>query len=369
MRSAIIALSVLTVVVIGTGVIMLAGGGHGHIATDILVTRYDAGSAEIWNVTIDSGKDDYATSVIQTSDGGYAVAGWAADYPVSSHRLRVVRLDGTGKTLWDRTLDGPDVYSADIAEDPDGGFFVAANNNNFDSGTLWKIDASGSAGWNRTTASAYKAIVPLRDGGFVLAGNPTFILDKNGTTKRQLRIPSTTVLPAAGSNLYLGQSGVPYIDASVYHIDENGTVIWALPVGSRESGSIASMQENAEGDLEVLYTFRDSKKDKNLVMYMESELVTVDMGGNISGRMPLAAVDPVCRTSDGGYAFLAYPFPDTAAFTNNPYAGSSLHMVLLSPGGTVVRDTPVPHLPAWIAPRQIIQTRDGGFLTVIVTGS
>lgn len=369
MRPVIAALSVLAVLIIGTGVMIIAGGGHGHVSTDILVSRYDASGVEMWNATINSGKDDYATAVIETSDGGYAVTGWVADYPVSSHLLRVIRLDRTGRILWDRMLDGPDVYSADIAEAPDGGFFVAANNNNFDSGTLWKIDASGYVGWNKSSGSAYKEIVPLRNGGFALAGNPTFIIDGNGTTKRQLRIPSTTILPAAGDGLYLGQSGVPYVDATVYLVGENGTVIWALPVGSRESGSIISMQERARGDLEIIYTSWNPEKDKNLVMYRESELVTIDNGGDISGRMPLVAVDPVCRTSDGGYAFLAYPFPDSATFTTRPHAGSTLHMVQLSPDGAVIRDTPLPHLPAWIAPRQIIQTRDGGFLTVIVTGS
>src|SRR5208337_677310 len=354
MRPAILVLSVLAFLfIIGLGIMITVGsGGHGYVSTDILVSKYDSSGGNIWSTTINSGKDDYATAVIETSDGGYAIAGWIADRHGSPNYPRVIRLDSAGGKLWDRTLDLPAVYSVEIAEAPDGGFVVAQNINNFDSGTISKIDADGRPVWNRTTGSAFRDIIATGNGRFALAGSGTLLIDGNGTTIRDLPIPSTSILPATDGGFYLEQSGVPYTIASVFRLDENGTVIWKRPVGSSESGKITSLHENSRGDLEVVYTFWDPKKDKDLVMYMESDLVTLGKDGNTSGTRSIVAVDPLCRTTDGGYAFLAYPFPDSAAYTTLAHADSTLHMVRLSPQGAVIQDKSL-NLRQWIAPKEI----------------
>ncbi|MGA9085530.1 MAG: hypothetical protein WB284_02315, partial [Methanoregula sp.] len=106
----------------------------------------------------------------------------------------------------------------------------------------------------------------------------------------------------------------------------------------------------------------------DVVMYMESEQVTLGRGGDITGRQPIVAVDPLTRTTDGGYAFLAYPFPGSSAFTTLPHSGSSLHFIRLSPGGAVAWDQSLGLSPA-ATPVSILQTRDGGYLTVVLVPS
>ena len=46
--------------------------------------RVDFSGQNSWSTTIDSGKDDYATAIIETSDGGYAIC-----------RMRLLRNTGT----------------------------------------------------------------------------------------------------------------------------------------------------------------------------------------------------------------------------------------------------------------------------------
>lgn len=348
--------------------IAIAGCSEGVVSYDILITKYDAGGHTTWSTKIGSGNQNLATAVIETPDAGYAVAGLIADSPRATTYPRVIRLDPDGRVLWDRTLDVSDVYSVAITGAPDGGFVVAENINNFDSGKVVKIDASGQPVWNRTIDSVLKAVIPARDGGFVLAGSRTYCIDANGTTLWNRSFSSTSIREAADGGFIAERSGVPYPDASVFYLDNNLTVVWTKPVGSRESGKITSLIEDPTGNIEAVYTFYDPTKNKDVVMYMESEQVTLERGGNITGRQPIVAVDPLTRTTDGGYAFLAYPFPGSAAFTTLPHSDSSLHFVRLSPGGAVVWDKSLGLNPV-ASPVSILQTRDDGYLTVVLVPS
>jgi hypothetical protein len=133
-------------------------------------------------------------------------------------------------------------------------------------------------------------------------------------------------------------------------------------------GKITSLHETPEGTIEVVYTYQDRTKDKDLVMFMESEQVTFGKNGTASETISLVAVDPLTRTSDGGYAFQAYPFPGSAAFTSLPYANNNLHIVGLSPEGAINWDRSL-DLGQWVAPQSILQTRNGGYVTLVVLGS
>ena len=347
---------------------VIAGCSEGVVSYDILVTKFDAGGNTAWSTKIGSGNQNLATAVTETPDTGYAVAGLVADSPRATTYPRVIRLDPDGRVLWDRILDVSDVYSVAITGAPDGGFVVAENMNNFDSGKVVKIGAGGQPVWNRTIDSALKAVIPARDGRFILAGSRTFCIDANGTTLWNRSFSSTSVREAANGGFIAERCGMPYPDASVFYFDANGTVVWTTPVGSRESGKITSLFADPAGDIEAVYTFCDPTKNKDVIMYMESELVTLGRGGNITARQPIVAVDPLTRTTDGGYAFLAYPFPGSAAFTTLPHSDSSLHFVRLSPGGEVVWDKTLGLSPA-ASPVSILQTRDGGYLTVVLVPS
>jgi hypothetical protein len=333
-----------------------------------MVSKYDSSGQNIWSSKIDSGKQDFATAVIETSDSGYAVAGSIADAPRAPPHPRVIRLNQTGGIVWDRTLDSSEIYSLTIAEAPDGGFVVAQNINNFDSGKISRIDAEGHPVWNRTIDSAFKTITPTRSGGFALAGTRTLLIDGNGTTVWDLTHSSSSLIQAADGGFFAEYSGIPTTYGSVFRLDANGTMAWNKLIGSHQIGEITSMHENSQGEVEVVYTYPDQTRNKDLVMFMESEQVTLGKDGNTSGTRSFVAVDPLCRTTDGGYAFLAFPFPDSAAYTTLANPDSTLHMVRLSPQGAVIWDRSL-DLRQWIAPQEILETRDGGFVTLVVRGS
>ncbi|MCK9591614.1 MAG: PQQ-binding-like beta-propeller repeat protein [Methanoregula sp.] len=338
-------------------------GGERLAVTDILVSKYDAGGQNVWSTKIDTGKQDYATAVIETADNGYALAGWIADGPRGPYHPRIIRLNETGGIVWDRILDTTSDEVVAIAEAPEGGLIAALK-----SGKVCKVDNNGRPVWNRTVEYTINSIIPIRDGGYALAGSHTLGLDRNGSLVWDQPYTSTSIIQAADGGFFVERSGVPYNYGELFHLGANGTWVWTQSVDGHENGKITSLHETQEGAVEVIYTYPDRMKDKDLVMYMESEQITFGKNGTATVTIPLVAVDPVTRISDGGYLFEAYPFPASAAFTTLPHATSNLHLVRLSPKGEVVWDRSL-DLPQWVAPQEILETRDGGFVTLVVPGS
>jgi len=338
-------------------------GGERFAATDILVSKFDSSGNSVWSTRIDTGKQDYATAIIDTSDNGYALAGWIADDPRAPVHPRIIRLNETGGIVWDRILDSTSDRAISISEAHDSGFIVA-----LDSGKVCKVDGNGIPVWNRTFNYTIHSLIQTSDGGYALTGSHTIGIDGNGTLAWDHPYTSTSILQSADNGFFVERSGVPYTYGTLFRLDANGTWIWTQPVGSREWGKITSMRETPEGTIEVVYTYPDRSKDKDLIQYMESEEITFEKDGNTTDKIPLVAVDPLTRTSDGGYAFVAYPFPGSAAFTSFPQAYSNLHLVRLTPQRGIAWDRSL-DLGKWKAPQSIVQTRDRGFVTLAVLGS
>jgi outer membrane protein assembly factor BamB len=113
--------------------------------TDVLVIRYDSGGQQIWSTTIDSGGLGYATSIIETSDGGYAIAGGIADDPRALVYPRILKLDMDGVVLWDRTVGSSPDEAVDIVQSQDGGYTAGTKY-----GLVQHHDVDGIPVWNRT---------------------------------------------------------------------------------------------------------------------------------------------------------------------------------------------------------------------------
>ncbi len=135
-----------------TGKLTLDDGEH---------KRYFGGTgcASGWNRKYGS-----ASSLVQTSDGGYAVAGGG-----------LVKTDICGNTLWAKTYDGS---CNALTQTGDGGYALAGYTytleGNYD---FWmvKTDSAGNAQWNRTYGhdEAWEilyAVIQTSDEGYALAG-------------------------------------------------------------------------------------------------------------------------------------------------------------------------------------------------------
>ncbi len=139
------------------------------------LVKTDADGYMQWNKTYGGGT---AHSLIQTSDGGYALAGEIIPSGAAQD-FYVVKTDADGNMQWSRTYGGEHsdiAYS--LVETSDGGYALAGGTSSFDvgQGDFWlvKTDDYGNVEWNQTYGGASNegaySLVETSDRGYALAG-------------------------------------------------------------------------------------------------------------------------------------------------------------------------------------------------------
>ena len=100
-------------------------------------------------ITIGGLYEDAGNSIIQTSDGGYAITGWTASFGAGLRDVYVVKLDGSGNLQWTRTIGGADWDDGhSIIQTSDGGYAIAGETESFGAGLediyVLKLDSNGN---------------------------------------------------------------------------------------------------------------------------------------------------------------------------------------------------------------------------------
>jgi len=132
-----------------------------------------------WNQTYGEKGQSFAYSVIETSDGGFALAGYTTAFGAGSFDFWLVKTDEFGNIEWNQTYGGTDFEIAkSLVATSDGGFAMAGVTWSFSAGEgdfwLVKTDMFGNMEWNQTYGgikddSAW-SLVATSDGGFAMAG-------------------------------------------------------------------------------------------------------------------------------------------------------------------------------------------------------
>jgi hypothetical protein len=147
------------------------------------------GLASTFAKTIGGSYDDVAYSIIQSSDGGYVVAGWTSSFGAGGRDFYVVKLDSAGNVIWTKTIGGSyDDVAYSIIQSSDGGYVVAGWTESFGAGSgdmyVVKLDSSGNVQWDKTIGGSVRdealSIMQSSDGGYVVAGGTSSFGAGNG---------------------------------------------------------------------------------------------------------------------------------------------------------------------------------------------
>ena len=145
---------------------------------DVWLVKANSTGHMQWNKTYHKNHIDHARAIIETIDGGYALAGTTGQ-SWSTVDVWLVKTNSTGHIQWNRTYGGK---NGDLAESlvktADGGYILACNTGSFGAGLgdswLVKTDAAGNMQWNQTyggiDSEEPHSVVQTRDGGYALAG-------------------------------------------------------------------------------------------------------------------------------------------------------------------------------------------------------
>ncbi|WP_308755302.1 hypothetical protein [Candidatus Hakubella thermalkaliphila] len=113
--------------------------------------KLDPTGKVLWEKTYGGEDYDWAFSIQQTQDGGYIVAGYTTSFGAGDSDFYILKLDPTGKVLWEKTYGGEGYdWASSIQQTKDGGYIVAGDTVSFGAGDydfyILKLDPQGKTG-------------------------------------------------------------------------------------------------------------------------------------------------------------------------------------------------------------------------------
>jgi hypothetical protein len=257
----------------------VAGETHdnsGLVPWDLYVIRTDSAGSKIWSRRYHNSQNSNhpAGNIIATRDSGFAMAPMT-----NSGDLRIVRFDKDGNFLWSRQYGAGYGSPRDIIQTLDGGFAVAGDEYYFAPSVfkayVVKTDAAGNLQWDKalygTATVRATGLVQNDDSSYVICGieqawsSPANILlcqlDKTGVTQWVKSI-GTAVTDEAygirktvdGGYIVAGNTNINGTDVMLVRTDASGNVVWAKAYGTASyDGNIIS--HNIEADADGGFTY------------------------------------------------------------------------------------------------------------------
>jgi len=207
---------------------------------DFWLVKTDADGNTQWSRTYGGPADEQLWWGQQTTDGGYILAGFTYSFGAGGRDVWLVKTNANGDTLWSRTFGGPlHDGGTSVVQTADSGYMVAGVGRSFGepNGDFWliKTDANGDSVWSHIyggpRADIPYAMEQTMDGGYIVTG---FTTQSNGITDAWLLKTS-----ADGDSLWsltYGDLGAPDVGLSVVQTSDGG---YAVAGGAQWNGGPA----------------------------------------------------------------------------------------------------------------------------------
>lgn len=289
----------------------LAGttGSYGAIGYDFWLVKTDSNGKAQWNSTYGGADSDQAYSIIKTYDGGYALAGWTRSFNFNSGLdFYLVKVNSAGAMQWDQVYGGArNEWAYALIQTKDGGYAVAGNTNSYGAGGdttqsygydawLLKTDSSGKIRWNQTYGNStgnevIYSLIETSDGGYVLGGR--------------------------SSRFYSD-------DAFMVKADSSGTKLWDLTLSQSGNSEIHAVIEADDGRYVFAGSSAKSTSNLDFLVVKVMTLGALDWSKTY-GEEGNEVAKLIVKTNDGGYKVISFKETET----NN----ATLHIVPISSSG------------------------------------
>ena len=270
-----------------------------------------------------------ASSLVQTPDGGYALAGWtynSTESPVVKFWL--LKVDSAGNAQWNQTYGSYGYQEAHcLVQAGDGGFALAGferttgSNYSEEDFYMVKLDDSGNVQWEKTYPSTYvysdnrqfneeaNCLIATEDGGYALAGVGGFLVKTD--SKGQIQWNQTY-----------------------------GTYDYGVYIGLR-----GIIQDADQGFTLVNENFTQFKVDSSGNEVWNQSFSGYPSQGNINNYVRAQAM---VRAGNAGYVIVGYnynEFPSVAGSSNQLY---NQHYLLVrdDPPGSASQTSPTSESPS-----------------------
>jgi hypothetical protein len=137
------------------GFIIGATSFTGDTGSDIWLIKTDSNGNKLLDRSFGGPENDSASSVSETSDGGYIIAGTTSSFGAGGSDVWLIKTDNKLNKVWDKTYGGKnDDSAASIAQTLDGGYVIAGTTSSYGEGysDVWliKVDNKGNWMWDKT---------------------------------------------------------------------------------------------------------------------------------------------------------------------------------------------------------------------------
>jgi hypothetical protein len=254
---------------------------------DMWLTKIDHQGDYVWSKTFGGTWKDGCESAVQTSDNGYALAGFIIDEEVWRCDMWLVKTNADGDSIWSQkyNFDWWDVAQVLIQTEDEGYLLAGYSVDDGEDYTeiLIKTNEIGEIIWQKEFEHGISAIIQTSDGGFALAGNRRnnfylLKLDSHGDSLwfktyggSETEDCNSFIQTQDGGYVLVGSTrsfGARSRDCWVIRVDENGDSLWSMTFGD-VSGEVLNSIIQTEDRGYLLggwtYSFGAGKSDFYLV--------------------------------------------------------------------------------------------------------
>jgi len=145
----------------GNSIALAKNGGYtiagytnsfGAGGNDVYLIKLDTAGNLKWTRTFGGTNDDKGNSVSATNDGGYVIAGSTNSVGAGSYDVYVIKTDSSGNYKWSRTIGGSQEDDGNsIIQTQDGGYAIAGQTSSYGptgmNAYIIKLDSSKNLSW------------------------------------------------------------------------------------------------------------------------------------------------------------------------------------------------------------------------------
>ena len=331
-----------------------------------IVTIYGQNRNIQWQKTIGGSGEDALNSIIQTSDGKFLLGGYS-DSNISGEKSEdsrggkdywIVKVDGNGGIVWQKTYGGSDEdFLTSILQTSDGGFIIGGisysdvsgekNEDSYGFGDFWvlKLDASGAIEWQKTIGGigddSLHSIVETDDGGYVLSGDSASPISGNRTA------------PQIGNH-----------DVLIVKLDAAGIIEWQNSAGLGNETIVSNLSKTDDGGFIICATIRGNPVTLEDFLIIKKDALGNQVWQKIIQGDNIDWNPEIKQTTDGGYIMAGISRSDAALDkTENAINGSLDYWVLkLDENGNIVWQNTIGGSGQEGNVNALSQCEDGGYL-------
>ncbi len=304
----------------------LSAVGNQSVSYFWLVKIDSSGDIQWSNIYPQAGNDAGAYSMVQTSDGGYALMGTSIPSNGADQEVWLLKIDANGNLQWNKTVSTGYIgnFVVSLLQTKGGDYVLVGSGSSgmtSNSGWLIEADSNGNLLWNQTYENVVpRALIQTSDGGYALASVSGELIktDSKGNLSWEKSYPTSGILNFVGSLCQTSDGGyavagvknVPATEPSstsnsqvwLVKTDSQGNLQWQSTLNSStQIDSVTNLIQTKQGDYAIAGFIEASLSSKSYAF-----LFRTDSKGNVEWSQNYAESlttmeSGLIQNSDGGF--------------------------------------------------------------------